>query len=794
NLSVLPASTYDYEVTYTASGNTQPYALGWGAVGITATAVPAKATVNSVTQVAAISGFKDLGNGVFGWTTAYAGTDTPVFNYTAGSTTGTLAIKPVVVGSTTYYSVDLNKLPTNVTSATFEVDYTASGQAQPYAVGGGTVTYTKSGSFGADGTTSWIASNDGPTTAHPVEQQTVDRWGNVISSTNTAGATTEYTYNRYNEQIATTNPTVTAVSIAMAQNGQTGTVSSATGAFASRNFYDFYGNLIGTEDADGHINGKTNNVAGELISEQHADGGQKFYVYDAFGEQIEVITQAASNSSGQITTYETRNAYDEAGRLVDTAQELTQGAVAASGEPDNGFASSLTPLQSNQNIILNQYQYDQAGRRTASIDGENDLTKTAYDLHGNVITTTKAPNANGATYSTSYGYNVQNEKTGETDADQNTQSWGYDNWGHLVSHVDMSGTLYTYNYAKDASGNLISGVLLSETSVAPGSYPQDPFAKVNKTYSYDGANHLTGINDAGVNSITTYQYDQAGRVDRQTTSDGLIAEDTFTTYDAMGRIANLYGLGYTIRYEYDRAGNRTEIFADYTTGVNATTGAGETSLQDFWYGYDGMNRVLVSQGYNNAGKGDTQSGTIGLETDSTPQGTILTYDWRGDRTSATTNGTAVVEYTTESGSGYTTSYGNLKGTTEDTYTYDGAARLVDTSTQSLVPGAPSSSILIDHRTHDRASRMTSDTSYQLAAEGVSLANTEQSNGYNQDGTLNWSETLEGGATTPGDQLQAMVFYVNESGQSYYDHAGNLTGYDVAVHDPSKNDQYAYYTT
>src|SRR6185437_9697856 len=167
---------------------------------------------------------------------------------------------------------------------------------------------------------------------------------------------------------------------------------------------------------------------------------------------------------------------------------------------------------------------------------------------------------------------------------------------------------------------------------------------------------------------------------------------------------------------------------------------------------------------------------------------ILTYDWRGDRTTATTYGSAVVEYTDESG----TTYADLKGTTEDFYTYDGAARLIDTSTQLV--GGSSPEVLIDARTYDLASRMTSDTSYQVNTGSSTLSNTEQLNGYNANGSLNWAETWEGGATTQGDQLQAMVFYVNESGQSYYDYAGNLMGYDVAVHDPSQNDQYAYYTT
>jgi len=717
NLSSLSGSI-DYEIDYTASGGAQPYRVGRGTVAINRTTNPGSASIGAPANLSAVSGFADLGSGNLGWTTAANSGDRVVFNYKASGAATWAGTLPV----TGAYQVNMNGLSGSID---YEVDYIASGAAQPYRVGRGTITVNHATSGTVTDTT--LASLT-PTSAAPYELQTVDRWGNVTAFTDTSTHTTQYAYNRYNEVMRKTDPAVTTVSVAMTGSGQnqTGTVSTSSGPVSpvSHNYYDQFGRLIGTQDADGNINQQTENAANQVISEQHADGGHTSYVYDAFGDQIQVTTSVTAT-----TSYKTRNAYDQVGRLTDTEQELVANTFTGAA---TGFANDLLPA-SNVNVIRNRYAYDGAGRRTSSTDGAGDVTRTTYDLHGNVISTLTPTNK-----TTLYGYDIQDRKTSETDPDSHTQSWTYDYFAHLKTHVDMGGATFTYTYDTNRSW-----LLTSASSTAGVS-----FGAQSKAYSYDTANHLIKINDTGVNSATYYNYDPYDRINHQwTIDDGLIADDTRTDYDAMGRISHLSGVGYSASYYYDAAGNRTHIAASYSEA------AGAVGTQDLWYGYDAMNRVLISQG--------VETGTTIGETPS--QGTILTYDWRGDRTSATTDGTVITEFVSESGTTYTSA--NNVG--YYTYAYDGAARLTDTYVQpSGTTSAPP--VDLESRKYDQASRITVDTTQFV--EGFQLSNRAQTNTYNADGTLASTVTKKNGT--------------NESSVSYsggYDAAGNLTAYNITVY-------------
>src|SRR6185437_9328240 len=68
NLSGL-SGTIEYEVDYTASGATWPYKVGHGAVTIGTTTTPPIPSINTQTQIATVTGFASLGNGVLGWNT-----------------------------------------------------------------------------------------------------------------------------------------------------------------------------------------------------------------------------------------------------------------------------------------------------------------------------------------------------------------------------------------------------------------------------------------------------------------------------------------------------------------------------------------------------------------------------------------------------------------------------------------------------------------------------------------------------------------------------------------------------
>mgnify|MGYP000695119673 CR=1 FL=1 len=57
----------------------------------------------------------------------------------------------------------------------------------------------------------------------------------------------------------------------------------------------------------------------------------------------------------------------------------------------------------------------------------------------------------------------------------------------------------------------------------------------------------------------------------------LVPKDTRTTYDALGRVAQVWGIGFSITYSYDAVGNGTRIQSTYVDGSAMT--------QDLWYRY-----------------------------------------------------------------------------------------------------------------------------------------------------------------------------------------------------------------
>src|SRR6185312_10085881 len=117
------------------------YLLGTGTLSVstntTVTNYPSAVSIGTPSNVSAVAGAADLGNGIFGWTTPANSGDTVVFKYkTTGATSwaGTLPI-------TGAYQVNL--LAAGLSgSIEYEIDYTASGATQPYRVGTGEIAIT----------------------------------------------------------------------------------------------------------------------------------------------------------------------------------------------------------------------------------------------------------------------------------------------------------------------------------------------------------------------------------------------------------------------------------------------------------------------------------------------------------------------------------------------------------------------------------------------------------------------------------------------------------------------------
>jgi RHS repeat-associated protein len=164
------------------------------------------------------------------------------------------------------------------------------------------------------------------------------------------------------------------------------------------------------------------------------------------------------------------------------------------------------------------------------------VTKYTYDANGNLESMT-----NQAGTKTKYTYDADNELTKVEEPNSTVTETGYDGDGQITSQTD--GNKHTTKYVRN--------VLEQVTEII------DPLSR-KTTKEYDAAGNLTSLTDAAKRT-TTYKYDPANRLTEITYSDGKTP---------------------TVKYEYDKDGNRTKM----------TDGTGTTK-----YVYDQLDRLTETE-------------------------------------------------------------------------------------------------------------------------------------------------------------------------------------------------------
>ena len=184
------------------------------------------------------------------------------------------------------------------------------------------------------------------------------------------------------------------------------TTSYAASTPIEHNYYDLLGRLIGTRDGNGNLTTTTYNTAGEVLSQSYPDQGSKQYVYDAFGDQIQITQQVDASD-----TQQTRMSYDGDGELIAEARGLWFNNAFSSASPY--VLTANNPLS----VTEDDYAYDGAGRRVSATNGVTfgngtvETTRYFYDLRGLVVKAT-TPAGNTSTYQ----YDLGGNQTNSTDA------------------------------------------------------------------------------------------------------------------------------------------------------------------------------------------------------------------------------------------------------------------------------------------------------------------------------------------------------------------------------------------
>ncbi|WP_210131308.1 putative Ig domain-containing protein [Stenotrophomonas rhizophila] len=371
-----------------------------------------------------------------------------------------------------------------------------------------------------------------------------DRWGNVTQIIDARGYQTNYQYNSFNQVTRDERPLVEVV----AETGARSWVRPV-----NEWFYDVFGRLVATRDANGHMRTSEYNNAGQLVKSRDGVGATTLYAYDALGNQ-----RLQQNALGYVTFKQ----YDRLGRVTAIGDYLLN---------DAGTARYRTTLQ--------QYRLNENGDRLAVTDALGYTALYDYDSRHLMV---RSQTAMGVTQQ--YGYDVLGRKIVESNAlstlwgadrdgqqvRMNELSWSYDIFGRSTDHNDLGTRDYNYDYAS-------SGQLRLETG--NGGQATD----TTRTYQYYPNGQLRRIDETGGN-FTYYEYDAAGNrtLEEVYTRDGsgaLVHTYTRTWYDSHNRIqrvvqddASAGGNArrmFDIRYDYDAVGNRRRVLAQSSHGPNA---------------------------------------------------------------------------------------------------------------------------------------------------------------------------------------------------------------------------------
>ncbi len=379
--------------------------------------------------------------------------------------------------------------------------------------------------------------------------------------------------------------------------------------------------------------------SGELTSSTNLDGKTTSFGYNPSNHDLVQIT----DSKGNVT----KIAYDSSHRVTSITDPLT-------GVMQFTYNSGSTVL-TDQRLHNTTYNYDATGK-VISVVNDNGITVSN-------ITYNTTPN----------NYDVLTD----TDAMNNTMTFGYDPNNNLNSVADGSGakssatytnTTFPYypstatdaqgsgsSYSYDSNGNINGN---TNTSMSPT-------VSVSESYNSDGTVHTStdangyvtsyGYTSGNLTSVTppspqhgqTRGYDALSRVTSATDGNGTQISYTYTNLDRISTISykdSSGGNASSISYTYDDDGNVTSV-VDSSAGTtsysyDALNRQTKKTLPDsstITYGYDATNNLTsltdaggtVSYGYNNLNEltSLTQPKGTGTETFS------FTYDDKGERVS-----------------------------------------------------------------------------------------------------------------------------------------------------------------
>jgi RHS repeat-associated protein len=367
------------------------------------------------------------------------------------------------------------------------------------------------------------------------------------------------------------------------------------------------------------------NTAGEMVQQQNEQSSNESRLtadnYNAAGE---VLQETVTDSALPGVLSQSTNSYDPDGHLL--SQTDGAGNITSYVYDGAGRTSSITVTNSTGAIAsYKQYGYDTEGNQTSEIDATSvsvangvitvqagNVTAKTFDGLGHVLSLTVYPYGNPAspTESKQWTYDGDGNVQTQTDVYGNITTDTHDGAGHLVSETvtnsaHPSVVISQKSYGYDQAGNQTSET--DGTQTVTSSTYDDAGRLASRTVSNDGGpvlrtltytyypnnlvNTLTEKDVSGATiSVTTYQYDAAGRVTYTLVTDGsgTKVSETIDVYDWLGnKWTERHTTNASAYSETDDTYNAADQLLTHTVGQGSGYGTLTPATTNYTYDQDG---------------------------------------------------------------------------------------------------------------------------------------------------------------------------------------------------------------
>lgn len=261
---------------------------------------------------------------------------------------------------------------------------------------------------------------------------------------------------------------------------------------------------------------------GNVVSVTDPRGNTTTTEYDAANRKIQVTQPAVPvYGSGSPVAPVTTTAYDLNGNVL-TVTDAEDNVTENTYDELNRLTSTRTWPESGVHSIEVGFEYDDVGNRTAQIDGNGCRVEFEYDgLQRLTLTRHDAGTAKEAEVLGEYDAML---KTARVDATSRRIEFSYDVRHRLTDAVYVGQTVDNRHMEYDDVGNLLSVT-----------YPNDSGSVRETASTYDALNRVITETSAGVTH--TYEYDKAGnRTDVEYGGTGRTIE---SEYDALNRLQQM---------------------------------------------------------------------------------------------------------------------------------------------------------------------------------------------------------------------------------------------------------------